>query len=577
MPRLVRTVIQDGGQALVFVNTRRASEQVAQALVGTVHAQLDGAERLAARRAADDLAGVSEEETEGIRRLSQLLPNGVAFHNASLTNPERRVVERAFRDRILKVLVATPTLAAGINLPARRVIVRDTSRYDDRIGTQAPIPAIEVQQMCGRAGRRRFDTTGEAVLLARTPDEEERMMDQYLAAPPEDVVSRLAAEPALRMHLLALVASGEVATEEDLESFFAATYYGRTLPMVDLVDTIRTVRAQLETYGFLELGRALRATPFGVLTSELYLDPLSAVILRRALERAPFGVGVFPLLAAIAATPDLPPLFLRRGEEREMLARYTDEEQELLAKPEEDPYPQDLDLFLATIKTAQVLEAWLDETPIVEISERFGIGAGDLRAKVEDAEWLLFGASRIASRFQRRLARPLDDLSLRIRYGAREELLDLVHLRGIGRARGRALYNAGFPDRDALRSAPIDRVTAALRSPRLAEAVLREVRHPSVPRSAEPAAGSPAPVPATPRRREPTAPGPKAKRRSLGVPYGPGRTGHSLIGRTSSRVDRVPPGPPVLTRRRISPADSRRSSLRQRVVVGSDRRPAERA
>jgi helicase len=515
IPRLVRTVIQDGGQALVFVNTRRASEQVAQALVGTVHAQLDAPARVAARRAAEDLSGVSEEETEGIRRLSQLLPNGVAFHNASLTNPERRVVERAFRDRVLKVLVATPTLAAGINLPARRVIVRDTYRYDDHIGTQAPIPAIEVQQMCGRAGRPRFDTTGEAVLLARNLDEEERLMDQYLAAPPEDVVSRLAAEPALRMHLLALVASGEVGTEEALESFFAATFYGHTLPMVDLVDTIRTVRADLEKYGFLEPGRALRATPFGQLTSELYLDPLSAVILRRSLERAPFGVGVFPLLAAIAATPDLPPLFLRRGEEQEMLARYTDEEPELLAKPEEDPYPQDLDLFLATIKTAEVLEAWLDETPIVEISERFGIGAGDLRAKVEDAEWLLFGASRIASRFQRRLARPLDDLSLRIRYGAREELLDLVHLRGIGRARGRALYNAGFPDREALRSAPIDRVTAALKSPRLAEAILREVRHPSAPRSAEPAVVSPSPAPSTTRKKEVAPPRARSKKRSL--------------------------------------------------------------
>ncbi|MCI4360138.1 MAG: hypothetical protein L3J91_00380, partial [Thermoplasmata archaeon] len=78
IPRLVRTVIQEGGQALVFVNTRRASEQVAQALVGTVHAQLGGEERLAARRAAEELGGVSEEETEGIRRLSHLLPNGVA-------------------------------------------------------------------------------------------------------------------------------------------------------------------------------------------------------------------------------------------------------------------------------------------------------------------------------------------------------------------------------------------------------------------------------------------------------------------------------------------------------------------
>ncbi|MCI4340303.1 MAG: DEAD/DEAH box helicase [Thermoplasmata archaeon] len=513
--RLVRTVIQDGGQALVFVNTRRASEQVAQALVGTVHAQLDAPGRIAARQAAEELGGVSEEETEGIRRLSHLLPSGVAFHNASLTNPERRVVERAFRDRVLKVLVATPTLAAGINLPARRVIVRDTYRYDDRIGSQAPIPALEVQQMCGRAGRPRFDPTGEAVLLARSPEEQERMMDQYLSAPPEDIVSRLAAEPALRMHLLALVASGEVGTEEALESFFAATFYGRTLPMVDLVDTIRTVRTQLERDGFLEPGRALRATPFGLLTSELYLDPLSAVVLRRALERAPFGVAVFPLLAAIAATPDMPPLFLRRGEEREMLGRYTDEEAELLVKPEEEPNPLDLDLFLATIKTAQVLEAWLDETPIVDISERFGIGAGDLRAKVEDAEWLLFGASRIASRFQRRLARPLDDLSLRVRYGAREELLDLVHLKGIGRARGRALFNAGFPDRDALRSASFDRVAGALRSPRLAEAVLKEVKHPSPARSGGPPAPAAAGAPASPTVKSTPSIRPRGRRKSL--------------------------------------------------------------
>jgi len=478
LPRLVRTVILEGGQALVFVNTRRASEQVAESLASTVHAVLGPDERLAAARAREELAQVSEEETEGIRRLGHLLPSGVAFHNASLTNPERRVIERAFRDRVLKTLVATPTLAAGINLPARRVVVRDTYRYDDRLGSQAPIPAIEVQQMCGRAGRPRFDPVGEAVLLARSAEEEERLLDQYLSAPPEEVRSRLAAEPALRMHLLALVASGEVGSEEELESFFGDTFYGHTLPVSELAETVRTVRSFLEEHEFLVTGPTLRATPFGMLTSELYLDPMSAVLLRRAIERAPIGVATFPLLAAVAATPDLPSLFLRRGEEREMLARYTDEEPELLLKPEEDPFPQELDLFLATIKTAEVLEAWIAETPIVEISERFGIGAGDLRAKVEDAEWLLFGASRIASRYQRRLARPIDELSQRIRYGIREELVDLVHVRGIGRARARALFASGFPDREALRSAPVDRVTSALRSPRVAEMVLREVHHP---------------------------------------------------------------------------------------------------
>src|SRR5208282_4563108 len=129
--------------------------------------------------------------------LHGLLPSGVGFHNASLTNPERRVVEQAFRERTVKVLVATPTLAAGINLPARRVIVRDTSRYEGRLGMQMPIPAGEIHQMLGRAGRPRFDTSGEALLLARSVEDEERLLEDYLSAPPEDVVSRLAAEPDL--------------------------------------------------------------------------------------------------------------------------------------------------------------------------------------------------------------------------------------------------------------------------------------------------------------------------------------------------------------------------------------------
>ncbi len=501
VPRLVRTVVTEGGQALVFVNSRRASEQVAQSLVGTVGALLTAEERARARAATEELASVSDEETEGIRRLTGLLPHGVAFHNASLTNPERRVVERAFRDRALKALVATPTLAAGINLPARRVIVRDTNRYDDRLGLQAPIPAGEVQQMLGRAGRPRYDTVGEALLLARSPDDEDRLLDEYLSAPPEAIESRLAAEPALRMHVLALVASGATKTDADLEGFFAATFYGHTLPLSELAEKVRSVRDFLEEHELLERGGALRATRFGRLTSELYLDPLSAIVFRQVLERTPIGVGAFPLLSAVAATPDLPPLFLRRGEESDLLTRYTDDAEELLVRPEEPPLDLDLEVFLATLKTATVLEAWIDEVPLVEMTERFGIGAGDVRTKVEDAEWLLFGLERLASLFQPRVARSIDDLSLRVRYGVRDELIDLVRLRGIGRVRSRMLYRAGYPDRESLRQAPLDRIEQALRSRRLAEMVASQLR-----RRAPEAPGRDEVVPPVPPARSRKAP-----------------------------------------------------------------------
>jgi helicase len=503
VPRLVRTALEEGGQALVFVNSRRSSEQLARGLATTVGRRLEGDERTRARAVASELGEIGEEETEGMRKLAELLPHGVAYHNASLTNPERRLVERGFRSRAIKALVATPTLAAGINLPARRVIVRDTTRYDDHLGVQAPIPVMEVRQMLGRAGRPRFDPFGEALLVARTPDEEDRFLDTYLAAPPEAIESRLAGEPALRMHLLALVASRAVRTESELHAFFAATFYGRTLPLDDLHRKLDRVRSFLQRHALLEPGTELRATRFGELTSELYLDPLSAIVLRQALERAPLGVGVFPLLAAIAATPDLPSLFLRRGEEPELLGRFTDEEAELLVKPEEPPLNLDLDGFLATLKTAEVLEAWLAETPIVELTERFGIGAGDLRTKVEDAEWLLFAAGRLASAFQRRLARPLDDLALRLRYGVLEELLDLVRLRGIGRVRGRLLYRAGLKDREALRQAPLGRIELALRSRALAEMVAAQLNRRGRPASPAPAEAPPAAAPAprrTPRR-----------------------------------------------------------------------------
>lgn len=475
IPRLVRTVVEEGGQALVFVNSRRASEQVAESLVSTVRTLLTPEERERARYWTADLGRASDEDTQGIRRLSGLLPNGVGFHNASLTTPERQIVEQAFRERTLKVLVATPTLAAGINLPARRVIVRDTSRYEVRIGMQVPIPAGEIHQMLGRAGRPRFDSAGEALLLARTTEDEERLLDDYLSAPPEDVVSRLAAEPALRMHVLALVASGAVRSGAELTSFFAATFYGRTLPLIELETKVRNVRRFLEENDLLTHGPQLEATRFGRLTSELYLDPLTAVVLRQVLERAPIGVKAFPLLAAIASTPDLPPMYLRRDDEVDLMGRFTDEVEEMLVKPEEAPLHLDLDGVLAALKTASVLEGWINEIPIVELTDRWGVGAGDLRTKAEDAEWLLFAAGRLAAVFQRRLGRTLDDLATRVRYGACEELLDLVRLRGIGRVRARLLYRAGFADREALRRAPADRIAAALHSSSLARMVLSQI------------------------------------------------------------------------------------------------------
>ena len=480
--RLVRTAIEEGGQALVFVNTRRSSESLAEALGPAVSAALPPEAREELARLAEDLTRTSEEETEGLRRLRRTIPWGTAFHNASLTNPERSLVEKAFRSGRIKCVVATPTLSAGINLPARRVIIRDLTRYDDSAGLNVPLPVLEVHQMCGRAGRPRYDPYGEAVLMARSSDEAQSLVERYLEAPPEPVESRLASAAVLRTHLLALVASREVSDRPELERFLGETLYGHTFSVPEIQHHLVEAESFLRRNGLLEdtASPRLRATLFGRLTSDLYLDPVSAVILRRALERArssPEMVDDLSLLATVAATPDLAPFYLRQGEERDLTDLYLDRRGAFLVQPQEEPGELDMETFLGTLKTARVLEAWTDDRQrLLDITERHGVSAGDLRAKVERAEWLLSSMAQLARTECRPLARPLDELAVRVRYGVRRELLELVELRGIGRVRSRLLHGAGFTSLEKIRRASEAELVACLGSETLARDVLAQVR-----------------------------------------------------------------------------------------------------
>ena len=180
--------------------------------------------RLAAlAEVARDIEG-SEESTMMGERLAEALRGGVAFHHAGLTASQRRIIETAFRERMLFAICATPTLAAGVNLPARRVIVRDLSRWED--GLSRPLPRMEVHQMLGRAGRPRYDTVGDAWLIARHLEHADDISELYFEQDPEPVESKLAAEPAMRTHVLAAIATGGQRDRDSLGRFFQQTFLG---------------------------------------------------------------------------------------------------------------------------------------------------------------------------------------------------------------------------------------------------------------------------------------------------------------------------------------------------------------
>jgi helicase len=434
-----------GEQSLVFVNTRKSTEALAERLAGYVQRTLGDADRAALKVAAQGLKHADAEATDIADNLAACISAGTAFHHAGLSHGQRRAVEGAFKDRRIRCIVATPTLASGINLPAKRVVVRDVRRYDSMYGN-LPIPVLEVKQMLGRAGRPRYDTVGQAILVAKDEGQMRDLFERYLLGPPERIFSKLGTDEALRTHVLSSIATGLVAHEEDLERFVASTFYAHQTEAWTIQERLETALDFLQEEELVSKeGKGLWPTKFGRRVSDLYVDPLSAVLLRQAVDRAAEHGKATPLgwLQAICSTPDVPTFFLKRADYGTVPGLAESHRDEFLVEDVESE--MDREDFLAEVKTAAMYEDWISELTEQGIAAKYDIGPGDIRSKVDTGRWLIYATSEIARLFDHKdLARELRGLERRVRYGVKGELLPLVELRGVGRRRGRALYSKGF-------------------------------------------------------------------------------------------------------------------------------------
>ena len=127
------------------------------------------------------------EEMVLSRLLADLVGKGAAFHHAGLPHEHRKIVEDTYRERAVKLLASTPTLAAGVNHPARRVVIADLSRYDGELGTSAAISVLDYRQMAGRAGRPQYDEYGETVMIPPPSLSPEEAMRHYVESSPEPI------------------------------------------------------------------------------------------------------------------------------------------------------------------------------------------------------------------------------------------------------------------------------------------------------------------------------------------------------------------------------------------------------
>lgn len=451
---LVVDCLTGDGQVLIFVNTRRASESLANSLRAVTRKYIKTERDL--REASRTISLDDEEPTTIGKKLSECIKSGTAFHNAGLSNEQRKRVEDLFRAGKIKVIVATPTLAAGINLPARMVIIREASRFDVDYGHSA-IPVLEIKQMCGRAGRPKYDDFGEAVFIAKDEGERSFLLENYLLADPENVYSKLGTEPALRSHVLAAIATGSVRSEEDISKFLENSFLARQTDIEFLQETLSRILAFLDKNEMIRFAAdgSIKATFFGKRVSDLYLDPASAVTLRKALEVFKDS-SEFGILHAISATADLKPLYLRRGDYEWVEELLEAKRSELLLEP-----PNDLnqyEFFLAEIKTASLIQDWIDERAEEEIEKKFGIGPGDIRSKMEVAEWMAYSMDQLSAIFNERAHKSLQQMVRRIDKGVRPELLELTKMKNIGRVRARVLFDNGIRSIGDLRKTDVGRL-----------------------------------------------------------------------------------------------------------------------
>ncbi len=427
-----------GEQTIIFVSDRRSAVAMARKCLPLVTLP-------AASSAIEEMKDF--ENCEAKDALSELLAGGVAFHHADLSQSYRTLVERHFRAGGIRILFSTPTLAMGLNLPAKNVVILPHRwRRDPRHGWVAePLSRMEFENLAGRAARLGFgDPFGRAIVPENSSFEKDLLFERYLKSPFEPLTPAFG-HADLDGALLSLAASRIATTPEEM-----ATFIGATLSGASLVSEIPAALERLATGGLL-------GTDLGLIVSARGLQQATGVALT-AWAKSRRDASDLEILLAVAGTPDgeevAVPLTHRAhlGQEYELLLKQWIPKHDLLNTDHALGYDGTL-----AVKKAFIVRDWIDEKPLSEIEQTHQVWSGTVERLGEELARLVEAFAEIAA-FEKWTASAqakVRVLAARLRVGIREDLLPLAPARRIGRRHLRRLFDKGIRTMEAMRAASV--------------------------------------------------------------------------------------------------------------------------
>ncbi|KAM6076277.1 helicase POLQ-like isoform 2-T2 [Chlamydotis macqueenii] len=400
--------------------------------------------------------------------LKQTIPFGIAYHHSGLTNDERKSIEEAYSTGVLCLLACTATLAAGVNLPARRVILRAPYVANDFLKKN------QYKQMIGRAGRAGIDNAGESILIVQEKDK--HLVRDLVNSPLESCYSNLLLELTKGMQslLLSLVGLKIAATHEEVDNFMCSTLLSvqqQLLPKEkSLSEIIKDGLENLIEKGLLK-GKiseqdhsskcTLTITPLGKATYKGSVDLAYCNLLYRELKKGLEGLilesnlHLLYLATPYDMTSNCSPDWMIYLRQFNQLSAAEQKVADIVGVPESfitkkasgQAIRKNVDSAVVNrLYLSFVLYALLKETNIWSVSEKFNMPRGYvqnlLNSAASFASCVLHFCEELEEFWVYKAL--LKELTKQLTYCVKRELIPLMEVAGVLEARAKQLYNAGY-------------------------------------------------------------------------------------------------------------------------------------